>query len=139
MPGSGLAARGGGKATVTRYPLRIPPTVSLADLSRTGLAAAPGVADLGGGNTSSVLAYNGFFPGPTIRASRGDSASIHFVNGLADETTVHWHGMIVPTAADGQPQNAVACRAQELDPPSFPSVRACETLPVRSRTEGGSA
>lgn len=96
-----LAAR---KGTVARYPLRIPPTASPFNLE---LAAAPAVADLGGGKVSSVLAYNGYFPGPTLRAAGGDSASIQFTNGLPDETTIHWHGMIVPTAADGQPQDAV--------------------------------
>jgi FtsP/CotA-like multicopper oxidase with cupredoxin domain len=101
-----LAARGGGgKGTVSRYPLYIPPTVSPTGLS---LTAAPGVADLGGGKLSSVLAYNGFFPGPTILASKNDTAQIMLTNGLADETTVHWHGMIVPTPADGHPRDAVS-------------------------------
>lgn len=100
-----LAARGagGGKGTITRYPLYIPDSISLTD----SLTAAPGVADLGGGKTSAVLAYNGLFPGPTFRANSGDAASILFSNGLLDETTVHWHGMIVPTAADGQPQDGI--------------------------------
>jgi len=94
----------GSQGTVTRNPLRIPPTVSPTSLS---LRAAPGVADLGGGRTSRVLAYNGSFPGPTIRGSSGGSAAIQFTNGLADETTVHWHGMIVPSLADGHPQQTV--------------------------------
>jgi FtsP/CotA-like multicopper oxidase with cupredoxin domain len=100
-----LAAKGGGggKGTVTRYPLRIPPAISLPG----ALTTAPAVADLGGGKTSSVLAYNGYFPGPTFRASTGGTASILVTNGLPDETTVHWHGMIVPTAADGQPQDGI--------------------------------
>ncbi len=118
-PRWGVAAKpaGGGM----RYPLRIPSTVSPADL---GLTAAPGVADLGGGKMSSVLAYNGSFPGPTIRADRGDVAHISFTNGLADETTIHWHGMIVPTAADGQPQDAVAAGGSYLY--QFPIIqRAC--------------
>ena len=92
-------------ATATTNPLRIPPTVSATGLA---LSAAPGSADLGGGQLSNVLAYNGLFPGPTLHASRGDSAAIEFSNGLADETTVHWHGMIVPTLADGHPRQAVS-------------------------------
>jgi FtsP/CotA-like multicopper oxidase with cupredoxin domain len=106
VPMPALAARGGGgKGTVSRYPLYIPPTVSPIGFS---LTAAPGVADLGGGKLSSVLAYNGFFPGPTILASKNDTAQIGLTNGLADETTVHWHGMIVPTPADGHPRDAVS-------------------------------
>jgi blue copper oxidase len=90
--------------TTTRYPLRIPPPASASNFS---LTAAPGTADVGG-QLSSVLAYNGYFPGPTFRATSGNTASIQFTNRLSEATTVHWHGMIVPTAADGQPQNLVA-------------------------------
>ncbi len=112
-----LAHRGGGgEAAVTGHPmaargavsrnrLKIPPTVSPSNLP---LGAAPATLDIGGGN-SSVLAYNGYFPGPTIRAYRGDSANIHVTNGLAaQETTVHWHGMVVPHEADGHPLDAFA-------------------------------
>ncbi len=104
VPGLGFA-RGEERGTVTRYPLRIPSTVSPSNFA---LTAAPGTADLGGGQFSSVLAYNNSFPGPTFRATTGDLASIQFANGLSEGTTVHWHGMLVPTAADGQPQDLVA-------------------------------
>jgi FtsP/CotA-like multicopper oxidase with cupredoxin domain len=103
---------GGGKATATRSPLRIPPAAS--PLSNFALTAAPATVDLGGGPSSSVLAYNTSFPGPTFRAKKGDSASIQLTNGLTEATTVHWHGMVVPTAADGQPQNPVAPGASYL-------------------------
>ena len=95
-----------GRGTVTRYPLRFPPPAS--PFNNFSLTAAQGTADLGGGKYSSVLAYNSYFPGPTFRANRGDTASIHFTNGLSEATSVHWHGMVVPTAADGQPQDLVA-------------------------------
>ena len=71
------------KATVTRYPLRIPPVVGPAGLS---LACAPARVDLGGGRFSNVLAYNGTFPGPTILARRGDRATIALYNGLNEHT-----------------------------------------------------
>src|SRR6266545_4331454 len=93
------------KGTVTRYPLHLPPSTSPASLT---LAEAPTVVDLGGGQYSNVLAYNGFFPGPSIVARRADSASIHLVNGLAEETITHWHGMVVDERNDGGPKYAVA-------------------------------
>ncbi len=108
-----LAAQGGHpdwagaherRGTVTRYPLEIPLTVSPNNLA---LFAAQGVADLGDGRPAAVLAYNASFPGPTIRANAGDSAAILLTNHLPDVTTIHWHGMIVPTAADGHPKDAV--------------------------------
>ncbi len=102
-----LAAQrgGGGNRTVTRYRLHIPSIISPTNLP---LTAAPSVADLGDGKACSVLAYNNLFPGPTLRAKAGDSVGVAFSNGLSDPTTVHWHGMIVPTAADGHPRDAVA-------------------------------
>ena len=94
------------KGTVTRYPLRVPPTVFPASLT---LTEAPTVVDLanGGKKPSNVWAYNGSFPGPTIVAQRGERATIQLVNGLADETITHWHGMIVDDVNDGHPRFAV--------------------------------
>ncbi len=103
VPLSAGAAKPG--TAVTRNPLKIPPAASPGNFA---LSAAPATVDVGGGKLSSVLAYNGFFPGPTFRANSGDAASILLTNGLSEETTVHWHGMIVPTSADGHPRDAVA-------------------------------
>ncbi len=88
----------------TRNPLNIPP---IASPNNYGLTAAQTVVPLGGGKTSSALAYNGLFPGPTILASTGNTATVAFTNGLSEGTTVHWHGMVVPTPADGHPKDLV--------------------------------
>jgi FtsP/CotA-like multicopper oxidase with cupredoxin domain len=93
------------KGTVTRYPLHLPPSTSPAGLT---LSEAPAVVDLGGGKYSNVLAYNGFFPGPSIVARRGDAASVHLVNGLSEPTITHWHGMVVEERNDGGPKYAIA-------------------------------
>jgi len=91
------------RGTLTRNPLFIPSTVSPSNLT---LTTAPGTADLGGGKISNVWTYNGSFPGPTIRASSGDSASILLVNGLSQDTITHWHGMLVNHDNDGHPIQA---------------------------------
>jgi FtsP/CotA-like multicopper oxidase with cupredoxin domain len=96
-----LAAR---PAAVIRYPLRIPPTVSPAGLT---LTAAPSLEDLGGASMSNAWTYNSELPGPTIAASTGDNASITLVNGLAEETITHWHGMLVDDVNDGHPRFAI--------------------------------
>ncbi len=90
--------------TLSRNPLRIPSTIAPTGASLTARAAR---LDLGGGQLSNVLGYNGLFPGPTVVATRGNSVSIPFTNGLSEQTTIHWHGMIVPTSADGHPRDAV--------------------------------
>lgn len=82
----------------------LPPT---RPVTGAALAARTGSVDLGGGALSDVHAYDGMVPGPTFVANRGDLASIDFTNALTDPSTVHWHGLIVPTLADGQPLEVV--------------------------------
>ena len=101
-PGDG--GGGGGGGGTTRNPLKIPATRSPSNLA---LDAAPVSADLGGGASSQVWAYNGQFPGPTLKARTGDQVSITLTNGLADETITHWHGMIVDDQNDGHPRFAI--------------------------------
>lgn len=47
--------------------------------------------------------YNGTVPGPEIRVRQGERLRITVENALAEETTVHWHGLRVPNAMDGVP------------------------------------
>jgi FtsP/CotA-like multicopper oxidase with cupredoxin domain len=48
-----------------------------------------------------VWAFNGRVPGPGIRVHQGERVRIAVDNGLAEETTVHWHGLRIPNAMDG--------------------------------------
>ncbi len=69
------------------------------------LRAAPGRARLvpePHGETP-AWCYNGTVPGPEIRVRQGERLRITVENGLAEETTVHWHGLRVPNAMDGVP------------------------------------
>ena len=49
----------------------------------------------------------GSVPGPLIRAKQGDQVIVRFRNELLESTTVHWHGLRVPNAADGTPSTQV--------------------------------
>jgi len=42
-------------------------------------------------------------PGPMLDANVGDRVIVHFENRLPEATTIHWHGLRVPNAADGTP------------------------------------
>ncbi|MCG8462418.1 MAG: multicopper oxidase family protein [Holophagales bacterium] len=53
------------------------------------------------GRWTSVYAYNGTIPGPTIEAEVGDRLIVNFCNDLPVETTVHWHGVETPANMDG--------------------------------------
>ncbi len=48
-----------------------------------------------------AYAYNNQVPGPRIRIRQGDRVRINVTNGLPEETTVHWHGLILPNQMDG--------------------------------------
>lgn len=69
------------------------------------LRAAPGRARLvpEPWGESDVWCYGGAVPGPEIRVRQGARLRIAVENALAEETTVHWHGLRVPNAMDGVP------------------------------------
>lgn len=46
---------------------------------------------------------NGSLPAPTLRWKEGDRVKIKVNNHLAHDSSIHWHGMILPTEMDGVP------------------------------------
>lgn len=55
------------------------------------------------GNTVEKITINGTIPGPTLRFTEGQDAVIHVTNTLDEDTSVHWHGLILPGEMDGVP------------------------------------
>ena len=49
------------------------------------------------------MTINGSIPGPTLRFKEGEYAVIYVQNELEEETSVHWHGLILPNFYDGVP------------------------------------
>src|SRR5579883_1608669 len=47
--------------------------------------------------------YNGQIPGPTLHVTEGDTVRVHLINHLPEATTIHWHGIDVPSNMDGVP------------------------------------
>src|SRR6516164_6950111 len=45
--------------------------------------------------------FNGQVHGPTIEAVEGDRVRIYVTNKLPEATSVHWHGVLVPSGMDG--------------------------------------
>ena len=45
--------------------------------------------------------FNGQVHGPTIEAVEGDRVRIYVTNKLPENTTIHWHGLLVPSGMDG--------------------------------------
>jgi CopA family copper-resistance protein len=50
-----------------------------------------------------AVAINGTVPGPLIRLREGQQARLHVENLLDEQTSIHWHGLIVPPQMDGVP------------------------------------
>ena len=45
--------------------------------------------------------FNGQVHGPTIEAVEGDQMRIYVTNKLPENTSIHWHGLLVPSGMDG--------------------------------------
>ena len=65
------------------------------------LVAEPVVREIAPGMKAHLWGYNGQSPGPTIEAVEGDKVRIFVTNRLPEHTTVHWHGMLLPSGMDG--------------------------------------
>jgi FtsP/CotA-like multicopper oxidase with cupredoxin domain len=65
------------------------------------LTAEPIVHQVARGLTINTWGYNGRTPGPVIELVAGDRARIYVTNRLAVKTSVHWHGVILPSGQDG--------------------------------------
>ena len=49
------------------------------------------------------MTVNGTIPGPTLEFTEGEYAVIYVKNEMSVETSVHWHGIIIPNFYDGVP------------------------------------
>jgi FtsP/CotA-like multicopper oxidase with cupredoxin domain len=55
------------------------------------------------GTSVQAMLVNGVYPGPVLRFSEGDTARITVTNHLDVDSSIHWHGLLVPPAEDGVP------------------------------------
>ena len=55
------------------------------------------------GKDRKAIAINGQIPAPTLYFIEGDTAEIHVHNRMHHETSIHWHGLILPNEHDGVP------------------------------------
>ena len=69
-----------------------------------------------GGRSGHAVTVNGTLPGPLIRLRQGRTVRLHVTNTLDEDTSVHWHGLLVPFQFDGVPGV------------SFPGIRPGETF-----------
>ena len=55
------------------------------------------------GKEKRAIAVNGQIPMPTLTFTEGDTAEIYVHNELDEETSLHWHGLMLPNKYDGVP------------------------------------
>ncbi|HEK19040.1 MAG: copper oxidase [Mucilaginibacter sp.] len=55
------------------------------------------------GKPKRAIAVNGSIPMPTLTFTEGDTAEIYVHNKLKEETSLHWHGLFLPSRYDGVP------------------------------------
>ena len=73
------------------------------------------------GRQTSAVTINGTVPGPMLRFKEGETATLRVTNRLDEDTSIHWHGLLVPSEMDGVPGI------------SFPGIRPGETFTYRYR------
>jgi CopA family copper-resistance protein len=71
------------------------------------------------GRERTALTINGSLPGPLLRWREGDTVTLRVTNTLDEDTSIHWHGILLPAAMDGVPGL------------SFAGIRPGETYPYR--------
>src|SRR5574338_556814 len=72
-----------------------------------------------GGRRGSAVTINGTVPGPLLRFREGETVTLRVTNRMDEDTSVHWHGLLVPSDMDGVPGV------------SFPGIRPGETFIYR--------
>ncbi len=69
-----------------------------------------------GGRSAHAVTINGTVPAPLIRLREGQNVRLAVTNRLTEDTSIHWHGLILPFQMDGVPGV------------SFPGIRPGETF-----------
>jgi spore coat protein A, manganese oxidase len=90
-------------------PLRIPPTLHPIRRDETTdfyhITQKEAYAEILPGKKTKIWGYEGMFPGPTIRTSRGRKVVVRHTNGLSVHTAVHLHGGVTAPEHDGFPMD----------------------------------
>lgn len=53
--------------------------------------------------TGTAKTINGTLPGPLIRLKEGELVTLNVANRLKEDTSIHWHGLLLPPEMDGVP------------------------------------
>jgi CopA family copper-resistance protein len=65
------------------------------EIARTPIAVA--------GRRASAITINGTVPGPLLHLYEGQESVLRVTNHLDEDTSIHWHGLLLPPEMDGVP------------------------------------
>ena len=101
----GASAIGGGLALTTLLPgWAQSATPTLPTLTGPNIDLRIGHSELKvDGRTGHVVTINGTVPGPLLRFKEGQTVRLSVTNDLHEDTSIHWHGLLVPFQMDGVP------------------------------------
>lgn len=68
------------------------------------------------GKVSRAIGLNGTVPGPLVRLREGQNVRLSVINDLDEDSSIHWHGLLLPFQMDGVPGV------------SFPGIKARSTF-----------
>ena len=88
-----------------------------ADIYDMTIARTP--LTIGSRVSSQPITINGTLPAPLVRLKQGREAIMRVTNTLAEATSIHWHGVLLPFQMDGVPGV------------SFPGIKPGETFEYR--------
>ena len=72
-----------------------------------------------------AIAINGQLPAPTLYFTEGDTAVINVHNKMHMETSIHWHGLLLPNEEDGVPYLTTApIKAHTTHTFKFPLIQS---------------
>ncbi len=101
------------------------------------LTMRPGTADILPGFKTPVLGYDGLYPGPTIKATRGRAVDVRQINQSGRSLNVHLHGGVTRPEFDGHPHDAIPHGTERLY--KYPNVQRQATLWYHDHAHGETA
>ena len=80
---------------------KLPGRALASDVVSYRLTATPMRYSPAPGVVVDAIGYSGSIPGPVLRVVHGQRVAVEYVNQSSIQTSVHWHGMVLPNAMDG--------------------------------------
>jgi FtsP/CotA-like multicopper oxidase with cupredoxin domain len=88
-------------------PLPIPQLVDARSSELVTLTLQKTRHRFGAGAAVQAQGISASYLGPVVRVRTGDTIPFRVENRLDEETTLHWHGLLVPSQLDGGPHNTI--------------------------------